>query len=95
MNPYSVLLRPIVSEKSSDARDFNNSYQFHVAPVATKTEIKMAVETLWGVKVAKVNTLLQRGKLKRRGRHVALSEKRKKAMVTLAEGQTLPLFEEQ
>jgi large subunit ribosomal protein L23 len=95
MNPYSVLLRPIVSEKSSDARDFNNCFQFHVAPTATKTEIKTAVETLWGVKVAKVNTLLQRGKLKRRGRYVALSDKRKKAMVTLAEGQTLPLFEEQ
>ena len=95
MNPYSVLLRPIVSEKSTDARDFTNCYQFHVAPSATRTEVKIAVETLWGVKVAKVNTLLQRGKLKRRGKHIALSEKRKKAMVTLAEGQTLPLFEEQ
>lgn len=95
MNPYSVLIRPIVSEKSNDARDFNNSYQFYVTRTASKLEIKSAVEQLWDVKVSSVNTLVQRGKLKRRGMHVALSDKRKKAMVTLAKGQSLPIFEEQ
>ena len=95
MNPNNVLVRPIVSEKSTDARDLNNCYQFYVAPKATKTEIKKAVQNLWDVKVKKINTLLQRGKLKRRGRYIALSDKRKKAMVTLADGQSLPIFDEQ
>ena len=95
MNPYTVLLKAIVSEKSTDARDFGNCYHFHVALSANKHDVKLAVEKLWDVKVAKVCTLVQRGKLKRRGRYVALSDKRKKAMIKLVEGQTLPLFEEQ
>lgn len=95
MNPYSVLVRPIVSEKSNDSKDFNGCYHFYVARDASKDDVKAAIEKLWDVKVAKVNTLVQRGKLKRRGMHVALTDKRKKAMVTLAKGQTLPLFEEQ
>lgn len=95
MNPHNVLIRPIISEKSTDARDDDNCYQFFVEPKSSKTDIRKAVQILWDVKVEKVNTLLQRGKLKRRGRYIALSDKRKKAMVTLAKGQTLPIFDEQ
>lgn len=93
-DPRSVIIRPVVSEKSYALLD-QGVYTFVVAPDANKVEIRHAVESIFGVNVVKVNTLNRPGKRKRnRGR--ATFGKRadtKRAIVTLASGQTIPIFE--
>ena len=85
---YDVLVRPIVTEKSSLAAE-QNKVVFEVAPTATKQEVKQAVEGLFKVKVTKVNTINTDGKRKRfRGIKGKRNDLRK-AMVTLAEGQSI------
>ena len=85
---YDVVLKPVVTEKSTNGSE-HNLVTFRVARRATKPEIKQAVEGLFGVKVTKVNTLNMRGKVKRfRGRLGKRSDY-KKAIVTLAEGQSI------
>lgn len=95
MHPYSVIIRPIVSEKSTDMREKEGKYVFLVRREATKDDVRKAVSKLWDVKVEKVQTLINRGKIKRRGVNFSKPVKSKKAYVTLAEGAKLPLFEEQ
>jgi large subunit ribosomal protein L23 len=94
MNPYQVLLSPMDTEKSNLARESDEKYSFFVNCKASRTDVKRAVELLYGVNVKKVNTSLLRGKMKRRGQNIGLEPKRKKAFVSLASGQKLPLFEE-
>jgi len=93
-DPRDVIIRPVVSEKSYALLD-QGVYTFLVAPGANKIEIRHAVETIFGVNVVKVNTVNRPGKRKRnRGR--ATFGKRsdtKRALVTLATGQTIPIFE--
>jgi large subunit ribosomal protein L23 len=93
-DPRDVIIRPVVSEKSYALLD-QGSYTFIVAPDANKVEIRHAVEAIFGVNVVKVNTLNRPGKRKRnRGR--ATFGKRsdtKRAVVTLASGQSIPIFE--
>jgi large subunit ribosomal protein L23 len=93
-DPRSVIIRPVVSEKSYSLLD-HGVYTFIVAPDANKIEIRNAVEAIFGVNVVKVNTLNRPGKRKRnRGR--ATFGKRadtKRAVVTLATGQSIPIFE--
>lgn len=85
---YDILLGPVVTEKSTMGSEFNQ-VTFRVALDATKPEIKEAVESLFSVKVTNVNTNRTNGKVKRfRGRLGKRSDY-KKAMVTLAEGQTI------
>ncbi len=85
---YDIVLAPVVTEKSTQGSEFNQ-VTFRVARHATKPEIKQAVAELFGVKVTKVNTLNVRGKVKRfRGRLGKRSDY-KKAIVTLAEGETI------
>lgn len=92
-NTYSVLIKPIITERSTNARAENNKFTFMVAPKANKIQIKQAVEKAFKVKVTKVNTLLQHGK-KRRARAIeGLTSDWKKAVVTLKHGQVIPLFE--
>ena len=87
---YEVLRAPIVTEKSTRGSEFGQ-VTFEVAITATKPEIKLAVERLFDVKVRAVNTLLVKGKTKRfRGRPGKRSDY-KKAVVTLAEGQSIDL----
>ena len=66
-SPYDIILRPVLTEKSYDAMN-DKKYAFEVAIDAGKTEIKMAVETVFGVKVASVNTVRVQGKIKRQGK---------------------------
>ncbi len=89
-----VVIRPVVSEKSYGLLD-NGVYTFVVAPDANKIEIRQAVEALFGVKVTKVNSLNRKGKrkLNRRSRTFGKRPDLKRAVVTLAEGQTIDLFE--
>ena len=88
---YDTILRPIITEKATMANE-NGQITFAVSITATKPEIKAAVEMLFDVKVTAVNTILQKGKTKMwRGRPGRRSDA-KKAMVTLAEGQTIDLM---
>ena len=88
---YDTILRPIITEKATMANE-NGQVTFAVAIDATKPEIKAAVEMLFNVKVASVNTMVQKGKSKTfRGRPGRRSNI-KKAMVTLADGQNIDLM---
>lgn len=95
MNLYNVLVRPVLSEKSNDAREIGGKYTFEVNLKSTKEDVQRAVEKIYNVKVSKVQTMVTRGKVRRRGMHVSLDSKCKKAVVTLAAGAKLPLFEDQ
>ena len=87
----SVVLAPVVSEKSTFVADKNRQYVFRVADHATKPEIKAAVEALFNVKVAGVNTMVAKGKTKRwKGTPYTRSDV-KKAFVKLAPGQSIDL----
>ena len=94
MISYDVIIRPIVTERSM-AGAADKKYVFEVAPAAGKIEVKKAVEEIFGVKVAKVNTLNMQGKEKRTGRYPAGRRPSwKKAMVTLTEdSKTIEFFE--
>ncbi len=93
-NPRDVIIRPVVSEKSYGLLD-TNVYTFVVAPDASKPEIHDAVETIFGVKVLKVNTLNRHGKRKRNRRTGTWGSRpdQKRAFVTLAAGDRIDLFE--
>jgi large subunit ribosomal protein L23 len=93
MNLHDVIERPIVTEKSAIAREASNIATFRVAPKATKHDIKRAVEQLFSVKVESVRTMQQQGKKKRVGKFVGRKPTWKKAIVELAEGQTIEFFE--
>ena len=93
---YDVLVRPLVTEKSSYQSGKLNQYSFVVAKKATKTMVKDAIETLFDVDVVRVNIINAPAKRGRRARSRRLLVRRpafKKAIVTLAEGQTLEIFE--
>ncbi len=93
MNAYDVIKRPILSEKSY-AGISDKTYTFEVAKVATKSEIKVAVEKVFDVKVAKVNTSNYDGKIKRQGRSEGRTSAYKKAIVTLtADSKAIQFFE--
>jgi large subunit ribosomal protein L23 len=89
-----VIVRPVVSEKSYTLLD-DNVYTFVVAPTASKPEIRDAIESIFGVTVLKVNTLNRKGKRKRNRRTMTFGKRSdtKRALVTLAEGDTIELFE--
>lgn len=91
-SPRDVIFRPVVSEKSYAGIE-QNSYTFLVDKRANKTEIKEAVQTIWGVRVTSVNTLNRHGKVKRRGWTKGKRPDEKRAIVTLAEGDSIEIFE--
>lgn len=93
-DPRSVIIKPVVSEKSYGLLD-DGVYTFIVAPGANKIEIRQAVEEIFGVNVVKVNTLNRQGKRKRnRGKSTfGKRSDTKRAIVTLATGQSIPIFE--
>ena len=85
---YDVIVSPAITEKSTMASE-QNQVVFNVASKASKPEIKAAVEALFGVKVTAVNTLLRKGKTKRFRGTVGRQSDVKKAIVTLADGQSI------
>ena len=91
-NPRDVLLRPLITEKTSLMMQ-ENKYTFKVPVTANKTEFRQAVESIWNVKVLSVTTMRVSGKTKRMGKNIGRTSDYKKAIVRLAEGQTLPIFE--
>ncbi len=89
MNPYEIIQRPRISEKSVYLQSAHNTYTFEVIKSANRVQVKEAVEALFDVKVVKVNTINCAGKKKRVGRSIGMTSDWKKAMVTLAEGQQI------
>jgi large subunit ribosomal protein L23 len=94
MDPRDVILEPIVSEKSYALLD-TGAYTFKVHPDANKIQIRQAVESIFDVKVAKVNTINRKGKRKRNRRTSTFGKRpdTKRAIVTLVEGDAIDLFE--
>ena len=93
MDLYSVIKRPLVTEKTTIARDEENKYVFEVNRKATKIDIRNAVEKIFKVKVVGVQTINVTGKKKRLGRTVGKGKDWKKVIVTLPPGSSVEIFE--
>ena len=91
-DPRDVIIRPVVSEKSYAGLE-RSSYTFLVDARANKTEIKEAIQQIWNVRVINVNTMNRQGKVKRTRLSTGKRPDQKRAVVTLAEGDTIEIFE--
>ena len=89
-----IIIKPVITEKSAILTDENNTVTFVVAKNANKTEIKLAIQELFDVKVAKVTTININPKKTRMGMHSGFKSGYKKAMVKLADGHSIDIFEE-
>jgi large subunit ribosomal protein L23 len=90
-NPRDILVKPVVSEKSYSLMDMGK-YTFEVDPRSNKTEIKIAVEKVFGVKVASVNTINRQGKTRRTRYGMGKRKDVKRAIVTLVAGESIDVF---
>ena len=91
-NARDIIIRPIITEKSMRLTQEENKYTFEVAKSANKISIRQAIEEIFNVKVESVSTVNVEGKLKRVGRYEGRTNSYKKAIVKLAEGQDIDLF---
>jgi len=91
-DPRDLILEPVVSEKSYDQIEKFNTYTFLVDPRSNKSQIKDAIEDIFDVRVTRVNTQNRKGKRKRTGWVYGRRKNTKRALVTLAEGDTIDLF---
>ena len=92
-NPRDVIFEPVVSEKSYDLIQDYNTYTFLVDRRANKTEIKQAIAEIFDVRVTRVNTINRKGKVKRTGWKMGKRSDTKRALVTLAVGSSINIFE--
>lgn len=92
MNPHQIIIRPLITEKNTNLMALNK-YSFAVDRGANKMQIKQAVESIFNVSVTAVHTMNVRGKMRRRGLRYGYTADWKKAIVTLAEGDRIELFE--
>jgi large subunit ribosomal protein L23 len=93
MNYYNLIIRPLVTEKTTIQKELHNQFSFEVDPKANRVEIKKAIERIFNVRVAGVKTLQVKGKVKRRGRIIGKRKDWKKAVVTLMPGERIDFFE--
>ncbi len=93
MNSSDIIIKPIITEKSTLLQESQRRYVFEVNRYSTKLEIKKAVEAAFNVKVIKVNTINAKGKTKRYGPRPTALKTLKKAIVQLAPGETITIFE--
>lgn len=93
-NARDIIIRPIITEKTMKMMDADNKITFEVAKGTNKTEVKLAIEEIFKVKVEAVNILNCRPKTKRMGKYVGKTNAVRKAIVKLAEGQEINLFGE-
>ncbi|ASA97300.1 MULTISPECIES: 50S ribosomal protein L23 [Anoxybacillus] len=92
-DPRDIIKRPVITERSTELMG-EKKYTFEVDVKANKTEVKDAIEAIFGVKVAKVNIMNYKGKFKRVGRYSGLTNRRRKAIVTLTpDSKEIELFE--
>jgi len=94
LSPYDVIRAPVITEKAGDAKDKLNKITFLIDARTGKMAVKKAVEEAFGVKVARVNIINQKGKNKRLGRSAGKRPDRKKAVVTLKEGHNIEVFDQ-
>ena len=92
-NLREVIRRPLITEKATQLQEAGGKYSFEVDTRANKIDVKRAVEAMFDVKVVKVNTTSVHGKVKRLGRFAGRRSDWKKAIVTLADGETIDFFE--
>jgi large subunit ribosomal protein L23 len=92
LHPFQVIVRPLITEKATILAG-DHKYAFEVDRRANKNQIREAVQKSFNVRVLKVNTMNVRGKARRMGRRVTHTRNWKKALVTLAEGDTIQIFE--
>jgi large subunit ribosomal protein L23 len=92
-NPRDIIIEPVVSEKSYDLVAKNNTYSFIVDPRSNKTEIRQAIESIFEVRVIGVSTMNRQGKRKRTGATIGRRKSTKRALVTLADGDSIEVFE--
>lgn len=92
MQTHTILNRPLMTEKATTLSDKLNQVVFEVHPDANKFQIRDAVESIYGVKVLDVRTLVTHGKLKRRGSSIGRRPNCKKALVTLKKGETIDFY---
>ncbi len=93
MDIHQIIKRPVITEKSAGLRETQNKVTFEVDPKANKSEIKKAIESIWKVKVTKINTVTLPGKARRFGMTVSEAARWKKAVATLKAGDKIDLFE--
>ena len=93
MNPYEIIKRPLITEKSTIQKEANNQLTFEVDRKANSVEIRHAVEKIFNVRVVRVRTMQTKGKVKRVGRTLGKRRDWKKAVVTLARGENIEFFE--
>ncbi|MEV5413911.1 50S ribosomal protein L23 [Thermopolyspora sp. NPDC052614] len=91
-DPRDIIIKPVVSEKSYGLIDEHNKYTFLVQKDANKTQVKIAIEQIFGVKVKGVNTINRQGKRKRTRRGEGKRPDTKRAIVSLAEGDRIDIF---
>jgi large subunit ribosomal protein L23 len=93
MNYYDQIIRPLVTEKTTIQKERHNQVSFEVNPRANRVEIKKAIEKIFNVRVAGVQTMHVKGKVKQRGRIIGKRKDWKKAVVTLMPGERIDFFE--
>ena len=93
MMQYEIIRRPLITEKTSIQKEIANQLTFEVDRRANRIEIKRAVETAFKIRVASVQTMQVKGKVKRRGRNIGKRRDWKKAIVTLMPGERIDFFE--
>ncbi len=89
---HEIIVGPMITERASTLGERFNQFVFRVAPTANKHQIRDAVESIYGVNVKRIHTMIVPGKLKRRGASIGKRPNWKKAVVTLKEGDTIDFF---
>ena len=92
MTPQQIIIRPVLTEKTSELEQVNNQYTFEVHRQANKIEIRKAVEIVFGVRVDKVRTMVVRGDIRRVGRFYGKTRQWKKAVVTLHPNDSIDFY---
>jgi large subunit ribosomal protein L23 len=92
MTPQQIIVRPVVTEKSTDLQGKNNHFVFEVAKAANKIEIRKAIEQVFGVRVSDVRTMVVRGDLRRVGKFTGKQRSWKKAIITVHPGDAIDLY---
>jgi large subunit ribosomal protein L23 len=93
-NPFAHIVRPVMTERSTDMKAKHNQYVFEVTPSSTKPDIRRAIEQIFKVKVERVRTMRVPGKMRRFGRSSGTKPDWKKAIVTLKQGDSIELVEQ-
>ncbi|MDO8733890.1 MAG: 50S ribosomal protein L23 [Elusimicrobiota bacterium] len=93
MNPFNIIIKPVITEKATKLKEKENKYEFVVAKTATKGQIKEAIKQIFNVDVEEVRTAILPGKLRRMGAHAGYRSDFKKAIVDIKKGQSIKIVE--